>query len=350
MTTEPLPSIANAPYLTDVLRRNGALARGSVRDIAVDGSLTKLRSHNVRLRLSYDGASDDAPPSIFLKTGHPGGVRANTGQAEVRFYTQVAPAVSPGLLPRCFDASWDKDTGDWHLLLEDLGGSHRLATEWPLPPTLEQCERIIDARARFHAAWWNHPRLGDFGRRPDATAIARHLQSLAAELAQFVDRYPDLLPPHRRALYEQLLGRAPKLAALPRRYDNLTIIHGDAHVWNCMLPRDGGAGVRLIDWEAWRVDRAAADLAYMMAIHWYPDRRRQMERRLLDRYHATLLAHGARDYDRSTLDEDYRFAVLWHIATPIWQSANNIPARVWWNNLERIFMAVDDLECRDLLG
>ena len=156
------------------------------------------------------------------------------------------------------------------------------------------------------------------------------------------------MPPHRRAVYEQLLDPL-RLAALPRRYDNLTIVHGDAHVWNCMLPRDGGTDVRLIDWEVWRVNRAAADLAYMMAIHWYPDRRRQMERRLLDRYHATLFAHGVRDYDRATLDIDYRFAVLWHIATPIWQAANNIPARVWWNNLERIFLAVDDLKCRDLL-
>jgi hypothetical protein len=27
----------------------------------------------------------------------------------------------------------------------------------------------------------------------------------------------------------------------------------------------------------------------------------------------------------------------------------NIPPRVWWNNLERIMLAVDDLGCRDLL-
>ena len=28
---------------------------------------------------------------------------------------------------------------------------------------------------------------------------------------------------------------------------------------------------------------------------------------------------------------------------------NNIGPRVWWNNLERIMLAVDDLGCRDLL-
>jgi hypothetical protein len=29
---------------------------------------------------------------------------------------------------------------------------------------------------------------------------------------------------------------------------------------------------------------------------------------------------------------------------------SNIPPRVWWNNLKRIMLAVDDLGCRDLLA
>jgi hypothetical protein len=41
--------------------------------------------------------------------------------------------------------------------------------------------------------------------------------------------------------------------------------------------------------------------------------------------------------------------VLWQIVTPVWQAANNIPPVIWWNNLERIFLAVDDLDCRALL-
>jgi len=29
-----------------------------------------------------------------------------------------------------------------------------------MPPTRDQSERIIAARARFHAQWWDDPRLG----------------------------------------------------------------------------------------------------------------------------------------------------------------------------------------------
>jgi hypothetical protein len=36
--------------------------------------------------------------------------------------------------------------------------------------------------------------------------------------------------------------------------------------------------------------------------------------------------------------------------TPVWQASVNIPPVIWWNNFERIFLAVDDLGCRDLIA
>jgi thiamine kinase-like enzyme len=277
---------------------------------------------------------------------------ANTGQREVLFYNEIASATPARIVPRCFEASWDEDTGAWHILLEDLTESHFFATEWPLPPTLAQCESIMEARARFHAAWWDHPRLGvDVSRwGDDVAATDRFLRSLAEQFEKFCSRFADLMPAHRRKLYERLLDRAPHLLQHDRSRKNVTLIHGDAHVWNCFLPRDSSDDVRLIDWEVWRIDAGAVDLAYMMAIHWYPDRRGQMERPLLDRYHATLLRHGVSGYDRRALDDDYRLSVLWHITTPIWQAANNMPPRVWWNNLERVLLAANDLGCSGLLA
>jgi hypothetical protein len=118
-----------------------------------------------------------------------------------------------------------------------------------------------------------------------------------------------------------------------------------------MLPRDGGLeDIRIFDWDSWRIDTATDDLAYKMAMHWYPERRRLLERPLLDRYHGALQAHGVRDYDRRALDDDYRLSVLWLLARPVWQAASNIPPLIWWNNLERTLLAIDDLGCADLLA
>ncbi len=71
---------------------------------------------------------------------------------------------------------------------------------------------------------------------------------------------------------------------------------------------------------------------------------------LLNHYHETLLAHGMAGYTRGALDQDYRRSVLWHITKPVWQWSINIPPLIWWNNLERVMMAVDDLGLRGVVG
>ena len=40
---------------------------------------------------------------------------------------------------------------------------------------------------------------------------------------------------------------------------------------------------------------------------------------------------------------DADLSALWQVATSVFQATANIPTVIWWNNFERIFMAVDDL-------
>jgi thiamine kinase-like enzyme len=350
--TDIVPIATDPERLTRALRSAGVLDKGRVRSVAVQSSTMKPRSRIVRLRLTYDGADAQAPGSVILKTALPGSAasaRSMTARTEIAFYRNVTPAMSSRLVPRFFDASWASDGKLWHLLLEDLTDSHFTVTEWPLPPTMEQCQSIVEALARFHAAWWDDRRLGlSVGKWRD---LDRYLRNLTTKFAWFADLYPELLGFGRRELYERLLGRAPHLLARYQSHRNLTLAHGDAHVWNCMLPRNGTRDdVRFIDWEVWHIDSATTDLAYMMALHWYPDRRRFMERSLLDLYHEKLMACGVSFYDRTALDDDYRLSVLWQMMQPVLQASYGFPASVWWNNLERILLAVEDLDCRELLA
>lgn len=98
------------------------------------------------------------------------------------------------------------------------------------------------------------------------------------------------------------------------------------------------------------MDTATDDLAYMMGLHWYPDRRRRFERPLLERYHATLVARGVKGYSFAALFDDYRLSALWQITTPVWQAGFRLTPVIWWSHLERAMLTVDDLDCRALLG
>ena len=353
MTPLP-PSAASADHLTDVLRRNGALGSGRVSAVSVDRTFPTILSLVQRLRLTYEGASPDAPASLIFKTDLPNRPGANweSGRKEVAFYSTVAPATPDGLLLRCFEAHYDAASGAWHLLLEDLTDSHLVATQWPVPPTIAQSEAIVRTHASFQAAWWDDPRLGvTIGTWPEPKAVRDWLKDLAASYAKFADMLGDRLSAERRAFYERLFDQAPRVLQRYRARRNLTLVQGDSHTWNCFLPREGSSDTaRLFDWDAWRPASGAEDLAYMMAMHWYPDLRQRAEGHLLDCFHAKLTELGVTGYDRSSLQDDYRLAVLWLTTRPIWMQSAGIPPVIWWNHLERIHLAADDLDCRALVS
>lgn len=352
MTLEDIPA-AQAEHLTCTLRQAGVLGAASVRAVALEPARTTIISRIVRIRLTYDRPAADAPASLIMKTGLP--ERTGHGWEGVRnelaFYAQVASAMSGQAVPRCYEGHLDEQAKIWHLILEDLTDSHFVLSPWPLPPTIAQCERMVEARARFQAAWWGDPRLGSsVGLWRDDAARVQLLKRFAEALERFFDQLGDNLSAERRRLYNRFLDAAPRLSTQYRLRHKATVVQGDAHPWNCFFPRNAGPDIRFFDWDAWQLDLGASDLAHMMAVQWYPEQRSRMEQRILDRYHAALVEHGVRGYDRASLADDYRFCTLCQIAWPVWQARYGIPPYIWWNNLERVMLAVDDLGCRELLA
>jgi hypothetical protein len=350
--TTTLPAMAQPAYLTEALRRAGVLDDGRVAGVTVAASFPTVISLIVRLRLAYEGAAAAAPRALILKAAHPDRRKARRKGArqEVAFYRDIAPMLPPGLVPRCFDAAWNDASEAWHLLLEDLTDSHAVATQWPLPPTLAQCGSIVATLARFHAAWWDDPRLPATDALTAGPEIVRQrVTELAGQVARFADALGDRLSPGRRAFYERYLEAAPGLMERRLARRHRTFAHGDAHVWNFFLPKDGGTDVRLFDWDGWHLGAGADDLAYMMAVHWHPELRRMREAHLLDRYCDTLAAHGVPGYDRAALRDDYRMSALLASTVPIWQHAAGVPPVIWWHHFDRIHLAIGDLGCLDLL-
>jgi hypothetical protein len=67
--SETLSSVVEPEYLTDVLRRCGALRDGRVCRVVVESSKSTVISRIIRVCLFYDCAASGAPSSIILKTG-----------------------------------------------------------------------------------------------------------------------------------------------------------------------------------------------------------------------------------------------------------------------------------------
>jgi hypothetical protein len=70
---------------------------------------------------------------------------------------------------------------------------------------------------------------------------------------------------------------------------------------------------------------------------------------LLTCYDEAFDEYGVRGCSREALREDYRRPVIQHLQTPMFQSEAGVPPPVWWNNLERIMLPFEDLDCEALL-
>ncbi len=261
---------------------------GRVVAVVEESPRTTLISTLRRWRLEYAGDAAGAPAHVLLKAPRTDGAVSfvDQGRREAAFYTTVAP-LSPGaLLPQCFDVVCSDGGELTDVLLEDLSSTHRVLTDWPLPPTRDHCEQLLDAYARFHAAWWDHDALGvSIGRFTTDAEFDQYRTRLAESWASFRAMVGDRLSPERAERISRFLDAMPRLLGRYRSRRHLTIVHGDAHVWNALIPHDAAETVRLIDWAGWRIGIATGDLAYMMALHWYPERRARLEQPLLRYYH-----------------------------------------------------------------
>ena len=201
---------------------------------------------------------------------------------------------------------------------------------------------------RLHAAWWEDPRLGvTVGTRLDDAAMDSFIGQVEGHFSVFADRLGDELSGEPHAFYAARCSREHRgcthgIATRGTHAD----AHGDAHVWNCFLPREpAGRAVDRLGWLA----HSRADQRSGLHDEKVSGTRRRQERTLLDHYHAVLPENGVHGYSRADIQEDDRLSVLWHTTTPVFQAGLKLPPVIWWNNFQRVMAAVDDLGCRELL-
>ncbi len=344
-------------WLTDVLFRHGYLTQGQVIAIHQSNSFKTLVSAITQLEVQYSNdAETSASTHLLIKMAHPDLSEAHkdVGKREVEFYQAVLNNNINNLpVPHCYDATYEQETGKFHLLLDDLTSTHYVLRDWPVPPTIPQCEMVIDSLARLHAHWWGIKHFGqEIEPQWQSEAEAeKNVQKALQKFAAFADYMGDNLSEHRKRFYEYALAKVPALYVQRfKERKHLTLVHGDTHLWNYMYPLNPEQDqVLMIDWQSAGISLAAGDLAYMITVHWYPERRARLELPLLKRYYQHLLKHGVKDYSWDDFWNDYRLDFAGMIYNAIWQWSVHLPAHLWWNHFERNALAFEDLHCMELL-
>ena len=284
-----------AGRLTVILQRAGLLESGRVQGVTVEGN-PAFNSALCHLLVTYDSAAPgDAPRALVLKRNLPEAWAREAGKSEVDFYAEVSGLRDelPMIVP-CYEAAYDPRTGDSHLLLLDVSTSHEpLTTREDLiglrgVPAAARLDAAIDALARLHAHWWEHPSLLDgsrdvsgwYGTRQRFDAYVKRRRREWEEVLVGPGRD---LPPDLRRLYPHALDRLPVLweRGLGQRVttgNNLTLVHGDCFLSQYLSPRDGAGITYLVDWQGAYTDLPSIDLTHLFATFWTPEQRHEEDR------------------------------------------------------------------------
>jgi hypothetical protein len=283
----------------------------------------------------------------------------------------------PAMIVPCYDAAYDAQSGNSHLLLHDISDSHIVPVERAKQitlvdnlPTAAHLNQAVDALARFHAYWWQNPRLGTGAARmgawwSDESHVAAETERRKHAWADMLAHEKDVLPPQLVSVMGRVLDglmhlwqryMQPRLAT----HKELTLTHGDAYLANFLCPRagqvgsaysDAYTGAYIIDWQSPEVYLGASDLVTMCATFWAREQRAEGERELnaLRHYHRTLQENGVSGYAWEDLVRDYQLSLVDWLLVPLQDRLDGAGKEYWWPKLQCLAHAFEDWRVLDLL-
>jgi len=348
-------------WLTSALRESGVLKDASVTEASreVIGVGVGILGELARVTLTYDNAEAGAPKTVVAKlpTADPGG--RGIGMAfgfydkESRFYQELGRAA--GLpAPRAYWSATDNATGEYFLLMEDLAGL-RIGDQVE-GCTVDEAKLIVGALAKFHAAWWETPKLKALDWIPEINAPVFQFVPLAymGAIEPFLNLFGGGLSPHQEKLVRELGAKLPalqnSLAVGP-----VTLVHGDLRLDNVFYGSyDNSSAVTLIDWQIAAKSVGAYDVGYFLSQSIDPALRKANEEAILRGYHSQLVAGGVKEYSWDRCWDDYRRATLYCLVYPVIAGgsvdlANERGVALGKAMTDRCIAAIDDLNAAEFL-
>lgn len=356
------PGDITPAWLTDALREGGVIRESAVTacDVRTIGEGSGFIGQLAQIRPTYDRNEPGAPASIIAKMpgasegGRQIGNLFDFYHREIRFYEEIAHEVELRT-PKRYYSAMNRDTQEYILLIEDL--APLCVGDQAEGCAVEQARLAVEQIGKFHATWWESPRLAEIG--DWMPAINAPVQQVAAgAYAQawkpFLDMFGAQLTPEVRSACERIGESVVKIQTAFAQ-PPLTISHGDYRIDNLFFSSDQSSmKLAVADWQISTIGRGAFDVAYLLCGGLPSELRRSHERDLVKLYHDTLVQNGVQDYPLDECWDDYRLGALFQfvyivIAVGTLDAANERGMALWSAWLERGATAVEELNAIERL-
>jgi hypothetical protein len=307
------PLALDGPWMTEALEQAGVARGATVTAVEFDGFVgTGQMSRNARYGLTWD-RPEGRPATVIGKfPSHDEATKLSSFGSgayhhEYAFYADIAPTVAIRT-PHCWVARFDADAPDFVLIMEDMVGSAQ-GDQFSEPPT-DVVRLAIEQAAGLHGPRWGDTTLeGEPAMQYPAgerTTVIAQYWATAVEVC--ITRLGHFLEDDVQQLirdFGELLPTYSKGTGTPA-----TIVHGDFRPDNFLVGQTPAATpLAVVDWQTVGLGLGVADVAYFVGGAFEPERRRVVERPLLEDYRSELTKYGVA-YGADDCWRDYRWSTL----------------------------------------
>jgi len=270
-------------------------------------------------------------------------------ETEVRMYERMLADV-PIEKPICLAATYEADTDNFMLILEDLTERGAQFTNVLKPPlTPEEVRGLLDTLATLHAHFWESPLLDRESAWLSSQIAGRQFESLGSEFIVPLMEANIAESPYR-ADFIARAGRSPMelwrmIRAVHRHQAEtmpMTLCHGDTGAHNTFRLPDGTSG--FVDWQLSVKAAWTHDVHYLICTGLSVADRRKHERELISHYLQRLKEKGI-DYapDIDDAMAEYSLAIIWGLVIGWFAVPSSMYGmEIISANVERLFAAACD--------
>jgi thiamine kinase-like enzyme len=333
---ETLDEVLSPRWLTAAL---GTRFPGIVVSEVTPGPVVSRMSTNARFRIRCAGGLPDGLSPDLCAKGYFGDIGRSAraaGMSEAAFYRELAATTGVRTLPSVY-ADVDHTTHNNVVLTEDVVAQGATFLDPLSRYTPDQAAESLEELAKLHAATWGSPVC------ERATWLAPRFSMLVAirgvkEIRGNFDGPIGAGVPEAVRDPQRLFDAYSRVAADAMTASPWAVIHGDAHVGNLFLDREGRPS--FVDWQLAQRGPWYLDVAYHLASALTVEDRRRAEDDLVRHYLDRLAAGGVESPTQDEVRRGLRRGLLHGFY--LWGITLKVDPPITSALLERLGTAVDD--------
>ncbi len=239
---------------------------------------------------------------------------------EIDFYRNVNKYEELPIV-KCYDAYIFEDKKQFLLMLDDISDDYVSANEIDRND-MNNWLNAAASLAKLHSFYWNGVNSKNLiNLHGDNKTIEEKVQNLHNALDKFlsyaVDFYEkEILEAYQSALVDAITFEQKSIDRRAQK-NNISVIHGDSHIYNFMFPTASFQKPLIVDFQFWRMGIPTVDVMNLTRVKFPFMNEPDGHLEVIKHYHMTLIKLGVSNYSFNECLYDYYLSAAYAIFGPV---------------------------------